>query len=237
MKKRLIIGTLFVAFLFLLFAQGEWFERTEFLPLFGIWTGLFVLYLVFYRHRSTFTGVQWFLLAIVARLVLVPVQPNLTDDHYRYLWDGNLTMMNIDVLETTPRDIDWHLLKGEPTLLDLRESMNSPEYYTVYPGFSQTTFFLAASVGNWDYDHSVLSLKLFTILFEIGSLVFLLLMFKNRMSSSLPWLLYALNPLVLIELSGNLHTEYGMIFGLLGMSYFIDRRMFWLGGVDADICH
>ena len=40
--------------------------------------------------------------AILLRLALVPALPNLSDDVYRFVWDGRLAVMGMDPLAATP---------------------------------------------------------------------------------------------------------------------------------------
>ena len=67
-------------------------------------------------------------------------------------------------------------------------------------------------------------LKLFIFLFEVGSVLLIPKILQQLRLSSHLQLLYTLNPLVILELTGNLHFEAVMIFFLLLAIYFINKQ-------------
>jgi hypothetical protein len=98
---------------------------------------------------------------------------------------------------------------------DLFLRLNSPDYFTVYPPVCQAVFAAAGFVSPVEVLTAVVVIKLFMLIFE-GYTVWLL--WKNRGKFGLPEnaaVMYALNPLVILEFSGNLHFEGAMICFLL----------------------
>ena len=80
--------------------------------------------------------------AILARLALLPLAPELSDDIYRYLWDGHLLTQGVNPYAHPPGDealaalrTPWH---GE---------INHPEVPTIYPPLSQLLFGAVALLG------------------------------------------------------------------------------------------
>lgn len=74
--------------------------------------------------------------AALFRAVLVPTAPALSDDLYRYLWDGRVQAANVDPYAHPPDD---------PALAPLRDdvihpAVNRPHVRTVYPGGAQLAF-------------------------------------------------------------------------------------------------
>jgi hypothetical protein len=106
----------------------------------------------------------------------------------------------------------------------LVDKMNSPNYYSVYPPVHQFIFGIASSLFPADVKGAVIIMRLFIIAADVGIIwigMKLLNMFglpKRRI------LWYALNPLVIIELSGNLHFEGVMLFFLLLFIYFLVKE-------------
>ncbi len=81
-------------------------------------------------------------IAILARLVLLPLAPELSDDIYRYLWDGHLLTHGVNPYAHPPGDealaalrTQWH---GE---------INHPDVPTIYPPLSQLLFGAVALLG------------------------------------------------------------------------------------------
>jgi alpha-1,6-mannosyltransferase len=167
-------------------------------------------------------------LAILLRLVLLFEVPLLSDDIYRFVWDGRLLLQGISPFEQVP---SFYLTPGnEVTGLSesLFQKLNSPDYYSVYPPVAQGTFALAAWIAPdsiWGFS---LVLKSLAVAFEVGTLLLLIRILKALDLSPFNALLYGLNPLVIIELTGNLHFESGMIFFLaLGIWLLILQRWKW----------
>ncbi|NBC06624.1 MAG: hypothetical protein GVY26_05470, partial [Bacteroidetes bacterium] len=165
-------------------------------------------------------GRQWplsylLLLAVVARLLAVPAWPQLSDDIYRFVWDGRLLVQAWNPFEHLP---SYYLsLDAPPAGItpDLYEKLNSPEYFTVYPPVAQAVF----ALGAWIFPNSLwghaLVVKLFLLACSFGT-IFLLPKMMQRLG--LPQhraAIYLLNPLVIVEIIGNLHFEGAMVFFLL----------------------
>lgn len=74
-------------------------------------------------------------------------------------------------------------------------------------------------------------MKLFLLAAEIGSIWVLFQLFKNRVGEEKRILLYVLNPLIIIEVMGNLHFEGVMIFFLLLAYYWLKKGWLQLSAV------
>ena len=70
---------------------------------------------------------------------------------------------------------------------------------------------------------SVLVMRAIILSFEIGCMVLISRLLKSTNVMSSHALIYALNPLVILELTGNLHFEGIMLFFLLGFVYFFQK--------------
>lgn len=101
----------------------------------------------------------------------------------------------------------------------LFEHMNSPEYYSVYPPVSQFIYFLGAITD--DPLYAVVTIRLVLVVADIVTFHYLgkLLQYFNKPKHIAA--LYFLNPLVIIELTGNLHFEGLMICFLVISLYFL----------------
>ncbi|MEM9857052.1 MAG: hypothetical protein AAF843_06840 [Bacteroidota bacterium] len=139
--------------------------------------------------------------------------PGLSDDIYRFVWDGKLLHEGIHPFSHVP---SWFIANNRlpDTLnIELYNSLNSPDYFTIYPPVGQFLFWVSA------FSDSVLGsaiiMRIFIFVAELGSIYLLLQLSDAYNLSKRNVLIYALNPLVILELTGNLHLESLMIFFLL----------------------
>ena len=167
-------------------------------------------------------------IGLLFRLVLVFSLPNLSDDFYRFVWDGRLTNMGINPFDHLP-SVLWNSWGSElqDRFADLWPHLNSQEYYSVYPTPLQAVFALACKVFPDNAGQAVMVMKFSVFLAEAGSLIILDRLSRHFKLSPRAVLWYALNPLVLIELCGNLHFEAFMIFFLLLAIYLLSTEKIW----------
>ncbi len=157
------------------------------------------------------SGVSWgwvIVVAVALRLIAFPLPPTLSDDGYRYVWDGQLTVAGVNPYSVTPSD---------PFLEDRQDgdlylSLNSPEFHTVYPPLSQIIFAFAAALGGSSFLLSWYIIKLLFVGIELIGIVLLL-----RIVSPAVAILFAWNPLVVMETAGQGHAE-GAMAALLVMA-------------------
>ena len=92
--------------------------------------------------RSTTPIALIWAVAILARLALLPLAPELSDDIHRYLWDGHLLTQGVNPYAHPP---------GDEALAALRTpwhgAINHPEVPTIYPPLSQLLFGAVALLG------------------------------------------------------------------------------------------
>lgn len=191
---------------------GYYVQRADFRALLGAFAAFFVLYALSLFPRSTYQpNYKWFIgLGIGLRILLLWSIPNLSDDVFRFLWDGRLLAHGIHPFAFTPDAV----LRSLPPMSGLSpalfEKLNSPYYYSIYPPVCQALFWLAAQLSPLSIGGGVFVLKLFLLGCEIGSIC---LLYKHVSLQNAA--LYALNPLVIFEISGNCHFEGSMIFFML----------------------
>lgn len=197
--------------------------RQESLALFTLYGWLFVCYLLIYWQCRTSKQVLGALTgALLLRFGLLPAFPNLSDDVYRFIWDGRLLLQGVNPFAELPVDILSQNLKGLNQ--QLFDQLNSPEYFTIYPPLAQAVFTLSVWPFPSDIEKSILLMRLFVILAEAGSLWLLFKLLRHYRLPVQNILLYALNPLVILELSGNLHFEVFVVFFLLLAIYWLEIK-------------
>lgn len=168
---------------------------------------------------------------LLLRLAVFPFAPQWSDDFVRFLWDGELLKIGQNPFHQTPRE--WQEGNVDPDNAyrnQLFESLNSPDYYSVYPPLNQAIFWLGAKASIGFVSNGYLALRLILLLGEIG--VFALL-WKLLMAFQLPtkrifW--YWLNPLVIMEITGNLHFEGLVLLFLIASIWAIQKGKLGLSG-------
>ncbi len=184
------------------------------LPYLLLFAGLCgVLVVVLWRRNDLTTG-HVLLLAVLARLALAWLPPSLSDDAYRYVWDGRVQHEDINPYRYVPADSALSSLHDDPVY----GLLNSKAYYSVYPPVSQGIFWVGTAPGPETWQRGYYLIKILFILFELAAVWLLARLVAPR------WLLlYALSPLVLLETAGQAHTEAAMLFFLVAAVYAARR--------------
>ena len=149
-------------FLALTIFIGYTVEQSHFnLILYGSWFGAFLWIIL--GKRSTSEVIFFLGLAVVARLVLFPAFPLLSDDIYRFIWDGRLIINGQNPFDYLPTH--WHNTNGSELGLnkELFDSLNSPEYFTIYPPICQAIF----AISQWFAGSSIFGAMLVLSLIHI----------------------------------------------------------------------
>ena len=184
------------------------------------WSGLFLafcIYLVASRH--VWRGVQWKVAWILAaallfRLTLLPTEPSLSDDLYRYLWDGRVQLAGINPFLHPPESEQLLSLRNE-----LWDQINHKDISTIYPPLSQILFRLTCAVSP-----TVFMMKVIFTAFDCAIILLLATILRSRNEDPRRVLLYAWNPLPIVEVAGSGHLDTFGVFLLLSSLYFLIRR-------------
>ncbi|MEL7341067.1 MAG: glycosyltransferase 87 family protein, partial [Bacteroidota bacterium] len=184
-------------------------------------------------NPSRFANREWWLwgvLAVVFRLLAVFALPLLSDDYFRFIWDGTLLAAGENPFLQLPVAYmqDPYLAASLGLRNEIFAGLNSPEYFTIYPPVLQFIFYVGASLFPDSTYGAVVVMKLFVFAAELGSLWLIYRLLQRWQKPLHWWLLYALNPFIIIELTGNLHFEALMIFFLLLTVYWLEQKRVWL---------
>jgi len=197
-------------------------ERTDFTRLAVLYAALFFLcYKLIQFEKWNFKLLLG--LGILFRLIFLLAIPNLSQDFYRFIWDGHLVIMGESPYLYLPKEI---LEKGEliipqaQLLVEKMESLSASNYSN-YPPFSQILFGVCVWLGGQKIVGGLIAMRLLLLGADIGIFYFgrKLLKHLNKSPHLIFW--YFLNPLVIIELGGNLHFEGVMLFFLLWALYLL----------------
>jgi hypothetical protein len=212
-----------------LYVQLAYFTpRSDSALLISCFTLLFAFYLMLSKSVLSFKTLLVF--GIIYRLLFVFSTPALSDDFYRFFWDGMLIVNRINPFQYLPKEIIENPAINIPEInAGLYALLNSPEYYTVYPPICQFIFWISAWISGGNIHFAVLTMKIIFMMAELGSIYLIWNLLKIHKGKKELTLLYILNPLVIVELVGNIHFEAIMIFAVLLAVYAIAKRK-WIGG-------
>lgn len=158
-------------------------------------------------------------LCAVLGLLFVCAPPVLSDDLYRYLWEGRLWLEGVNPYRVPPSD---------PSLVPLRDSLwepiNNKPLASIYPPLMQLLFVLSALLGG-----QVWTLKCLALIGLLGA-VLAVARFTGR---SGPALALGLNPLMLSETALNGHFDVLVGAMLLLTAWFLGEHRFTRAGFAA----
>ena len=204
------------------YAFGYDLQRSDTLKLLTLYGALFFLcfkLIQFEKWNLKFIVVS----GVLLRLVFLFAIPNLSQDFYRFIWDGSLILEGLNPYLLTPDD--W-MSQGGPPIHEataLHEGMGalSSRNFSNYPPVNQYFFAAATYLGGKTLMGSIIAIRGMIILADLGMLYFGRRILKriNRAPNMKFW--YYLNPLVIIELTGNLHFEGVMLFFIVLAMYLI----------------
>tara|TARA_B110000444_G_scaffold104868_1_gene99112 strand:+ start:14952 stop:16316 length:1365 start_codon:yes stop_codon:yes gene_type:complete len=204
-------------------------KRSETLPLLLTFSSLFLLlWLWFQNYRSL---ISIFILGALIRGLFLFYTPELSQDFYRFIWDGNIQILGINPYLYTPD----HLIEiiGFPNDKMLYKGMGSlsSSNFSNYPPLSQYLFKIMGYLNRSDLFLPVLSLRIIYLIGEFFIFFTGIALLKkiNLNPEYIGW--YFLNPIIIIEGIGNLHSEAFMLCFTLAAVLFIARNKSILGGL------
>jgi uncharacterized membrane protein len=165
-------------------------------------------------------------IGLVFRLIILISAPNLSQDFYRFFWDGQLILNGFNPYLNTPNQIIISKLISFPEMNEIYELMGplSQNNYSNYPPIHQIITFITLLITDKSIIAGIISLRLILILFDLGILFYGIKFLKILKKPKNIIFIYFLNPLVILELIGNLHLEGVMVFFMILSFYHLYRK-------------
>lgn len=228
--KYKVIPVIFTLLSFLLYFWFFYFQqRSEFITLFLVYAILFAMFLRLTEHlKNNLKALA--IIALMFRLLCLVSLPNLSQDFYRYIWDGRLIAHGFNPYLFTPQSF----IESHPDLISqsnrLIEGMGplSAANFSNYPPLHQFLFLVSAWIAPNSILGSVVVMRLIIIFADIGVFYVGVKLLDYLKLPVYTIFLYLLNPFVIIEFAGNLHFEGVMIFFLLVGLYLLSKQK-WIG--------
>jgi alpha-1,6-mannosyltransferase len=171
-------------------------------------------------------------IGIFFRAVLIFATPVLSQDFYRFIWDGHISLLGFNPYLFRPDEIIQNVTTL-PNAAFLHQKMGSLSagHFSNYPPLNQFFFLIAAFIGGKSILLSTIALRITIILADIGIYHYgrKILTYLKINTKNIFW--YFLNPLVITELTGNLHFEGVMLFFFIAGIYFLIKNQILLVGL------
>ena len=231
-NNRTSILLVFLCMLFyIVFAYD--LDRSDFIKLIILFGALFFIsYKIIQINQDRF----WLLagIGIIFRLLFIAILPNLSQDFYRFIWDGRLIAQGISPYLFTPENYIEDASNSFGAIINqaqkLYKGMGSlnGSHFSNYPPVNQLCFAVASVFAGKSILGSVVVMRIILIAADIGILFIgrKLLLKLHLNPNQIFW--YFLNPFIIIELTGNLHFEGVMLFFLIASLYLLHQKK-WLG--------
>lgn len=233
LHKTPVVLTFICIAVYWLFAYD--LTRVEYQKLVILYVSLFGLFVVLMKHKNLnfkfLVGA-----AVLFRLVFLMAIPNLSQDFYRFIWDGRILVEGLNPYLYTPESFISQLEFPIAQAQELYDGMGklNASHYTNYPPIKQLCFTIAALFSGHNILGSAIVFRVIIIAADIGTLYFgkKLLDHLKLPVKRIFW--FILNPFVIIELTGNLHFEGIMVFFLVWSLYLLyTNRWQWAAVVLA----
>jgi len=167
-----------------------------------------------YVH-APWAAVVVLIVAVAARIAVLPAPPTLSDDIFRYIWEGRVAAHGENPFRLAP---------SAPELERLRDGVvfprvNHPELATIYPPLSIAGFALVAALSP-----TVWAMKLWILLHDLALVALLVLWMQRRGESVVRAAAYAWCPLVIVEFAGSGHNDPTALVWLVAALMLAETR-------------
>lgn len=152
------------------------------------------------------------------RLTMLYTTTALSDDIYRYIWDGKVAAHGINPFKYAPEANELSELRDDV----IYPKVNHKEIPTIYPPVSQLIFKLLAMLSP-----TVLCFRIGLVFFDLLTAGALCLVLSELKIDAKRMLIYFWNPLMIIEFSGTGHTDViGVLFLSFSLLYLVKRHLY-----------
>jgi alpha-1,6-mannosyltransferase len=161
------------------------------------------IYVILRNISNKENKIELVLLGIIFRIATLGSYPILSDDWHRFFWDGNLCYNLTNPYSFSPSVF----IEQNPIIPSILYSsylnMNSKNYYSVYPPILQSIFSLP-----WLFnieENAIITYQCFLLTVEVLNLFLIYFISEKKSGDFL--LVYAINPLIVIESVSQIHFD------------------------------
>lgn len=208
---------------------GYELERSQFWLLFALYSSAFGLSIYLFKSGLKLNFLIG--LSFLFKLIFLFSIPELSQDFYRFIWDGMLTTRGINPYLHLPIDLiksDSVYRESIAPLLYKNMGELSQNNYSTYPPIAQLVYSFTYSISGGSLLLNVVVLRLIQLLAEVGLVYFGLKILKKIKLPKKRILFFILNPLVILESTFSLHFEVVMLFFLaLSLYYLYSTKIYF----------
>jgi hypothetical protein len=159
---------------------------------------------VWQRTKISLSWICFF--AVLFRVTLLLTEPSLSDDIFRYIWDGRVLASGVNPYLYPPHSEFLALLRDHV----IYPYINHPDLPTIYPPVAQFFFLIAHALFG-----SVLGLKIMIVIADllVGWVLIKLLQLEEKNKEAV--IIYLWHPLVVVEGAGSGHMDFLGVMGLM----------------------
>lgn len=211
------------------FSFGYGLERSDFPRLILLYTALcFLSYKLVNMLKADLRLLIGF--AVLFRLIFLFALPNLSQDYFRFIWDGRLVAEGWNPYQYIPDKLinleNFSIAQSKELVMGMGNL--SAGHFSNYPPLNQLIFTIAGWISSSSILGSVIIFRIIIILADLGTLFFGRKLLKSLGLPEHQIFWYILNPFIIIEMTGNLHFESVMVFFLIWSLYLLhQRKWFW----------
>lgn len=223
----------FFIYTLLLLYQNLYLERNQTEVLFTFFAGLILCYFYLKQHiRSVREPQLYYFILLLFFVNLTPFSP-LSNDYYRFLWDGKIIQLGYNPYEFTPEECmqtaQFYSSRYFKTLFHGMGDL-SAKNYSCYPIFSQFYFWLSTRFST-NITVQLITLKSLIIFSLTIGLYYLKLLLNQLKIQQYNVFFLILHPLFILEAIQNVHLEGVMFLCVTSACYFILNQRFIIGSL------
>ena len=193
-----------------------------FLFLSALYLGGVILVLKLIPNEATSWGLIGIiiLLSIVFRISLLPSEPTvLSNDMYRYIWDGRVQHKGINPYQYPPGAAELARIRDNK----IYPNINRKDQPTIYPAGAQLFFRISHTLMG----DSVIGFKSVMVFFDTLTVLVLIALLHHHGLNLSRIIIYAWNPLVIFEIAYSGHLE--------GLTIFLTAAALYLSAIHKKI--
>jgi alpha-1,6-mannosyltransferase len=141
--------------------------------------------------------------AVMLRLIILLTPPFLSDDIYRYIWDGRVEAHGVNPYQYIPVDAHLAALRDETIFPNVNRSTYAP---TIYPPIAEVIFLAVTRISE-----SLTVMKAAMVMFEAVAVFAILRALALAALAPSRILIYAWHPLPIWEFSGSGHIDAAVV--------------------------
>lgn len=212
-KYYLYISLILLLIIQLFFVANYWQEKQQIIYFIPIITLYSILHFYIYK-KNTFTLKHILWVSVPVHFMLIFTSPFLSDDIYRYIWDGIVSSNGINPYTFSP---EYYSDFGLAKHYGFYHLINHSQYSTLYLPIPEAIFWFSNL-----FSTSVISIKLITFFSFLVSLKYIIKIDQVHQLKNTLTFVFSLHPLIIYEVSSSAHLDgFYMMSVIVGYYFYL----------------